>query len=163
VKLPTDQLLISMVNLSQLFYFDDETRSLLREAISQPIDSDSLTTEERLSRLAHAGVVAAAARDQELAQAIAEAVLTKAPSLQEGAVYLVVQGLLIASAAFEEEGTWAEWLKEQLSRLARLLPAGKALSQLYHELQQLKKVTKLELGITSRAEVLASAAASFPE
>lgn len=58
-------------------------------------------------------------------------------------MFLGFQGLLIASAAFEEEEAWAEWLKEQLSRLAGLLPAGKASSRLYYELQELKKVTKL--------------------
>jgi len=165
VKLSADRLLNAMVNLSQLFHFDEETRAIFRETASKiPLESDGLGAEERLSRLAHAGAVAAAERDRGLAQAIAGAVFTLAPSLQEGAtVSLAVQGLLIASAAFEEESAWAEWLREQLSRLAGLLPAGKASRQLYHELQELKKVTKLELGITSQAEALASAAASFLE
>lgn len=163
VTLPADRLLTSMVNLSQLFHFDEETRSLLRETISKPsLESDGIGPEERLSRLAHAGVVAAAGRDRELAQALAGAVLVLAPSLQEdSSVRLAVHGLLVASAAFKEEDAWAVWLREQLSRLAGLLPAGKASSRLYHELQELREVTKLDLGITSRAEALASAAASF--
>jgi hypothetical protein len=165
VKLPSDRLLISMVNLSQLAHFDEETRSLFRETISKfPLESDGIDFEERLSRLVHAGVVAAAERDQDLAQAIAGAALTLMHSQQEDVtVFLAVQGLLIASAAFEEEDAWAEWLREQLSRLAGLLPAGKASSRLYHELRELKKVTKLDLGITGRAEVLASAGAAFLE
>jgi len=164
VKLPADRLLNSMVNLSQLFHFDEETRTLLRESVLQQPKGDGINTEEGLWRLAHAGVVAAAERDRELAKAIAEAVLALAPSVREGTlVFLAVQGLLIASAAFEEEGAWAERLREQLSRLAGLLPAGKASSELFRELQELKTVTRLELGITSRAEAIASAGASFLE
>lgn len=165
IKLPGNRLMTSMINLSQLVHFDEETRSLLRETISKlPLEGDSIDPEERLSRLGHAGVVAAAERDRELAQAIARAILVLAPSLREGAiVFLAVQGLLIASAAFEEEGAWADWLREQLSRLAGLLPAGKASSELFRELQELKTVTKLELGITSRAEAIASAGAAFLE
>jgi hypothetical protein len=160
-KLSPDLLLSNLIYLSQLFHLDDETRSLFREMISKsPPDSNGLDPEERLTRLANAGAAAAAERDLALAKEIAGAILTLAPSLQEGAsVSLGLQGLLIASAAFEEEGAWAEWLKEQISTLAGLLPAGKASSRLYHELQELKKVTKLDLGITCRAEALASAAA----
>jgi hypothetical protein len=54
--------------------------------------------------LAKAGLVAAAERDQKLAQTIAASVLTLAPSMKEGAVSVGLQALLVAGAAFEEEG-----------------------------------------------------------
>lgn len=80
LNLPTDHLLANMVNLSQLFHLDEETRSFFREMVlKSPPESDGLSPEEHLVRLAHAGLVAAAERDGELAQAIAGAILALAP------------------------------------------------------------------------------------
>ena len=158
MKLSGDLLLSNMVRLSQLFHLDEETRSTLCEAVSKcPIESDGPGP---VHYLINAGLVAAAERDQKLAQTIAASLLTLAPDLKEDAVSLGLQALLIAGAAFEEEGSWAEWLKVQLSAFAARLPAGKASAGLYAQLQELKKVTKLELGIYSQAEALASAGAS---
>jgi hypothetical protein len=164
LKLPADLLLSNLVYLSQLFHLDEEIRSVLREIISNNALGEELGPEDRLARLVNAGLVAAAERDRELAQAIAGAVLALAPSLQESStVSLGFQAFLIASAAFEEESSWAGWLKERLAELAALLPAGKASTRLYHELQELDKVVKLDLDITNLAKALASAAASFLE
>ncbi|HWM89865.1 MAG TPA: hypothetical protein VN493_03790 [Thermoanaerobaculia bacterium] len=161
MQLSGDLLLSNIVNLSQLFHLDERTRSALREMISKShFEIDGLSAEKRLARLVNAGIVAAAERDRELAQAIAAAVLDLAPDLQTGTVSLGLEALLTAGAAFEEEVAWAEWLKEQLSAFAASLPAGKASASLYHQLQELKKVTKLDLGIYTKAEALASAAAS---
>lgn len=162
IKLSGERLLSNMATLAQFFHFDEETLSFLHEVISNCSPENIASgPEDRLWQLANAGLVAAAERDQNLASAIAEGVFSLAPALQEGAVSLALQDLLIASAAFEEEAPWAEWLEEQLARLAGLLPAGKATSRLYDVLQALKGVMKLHLGITVRAEALASAASSF--
>ncbi|HYO15811.1 MAG TPA: hypothetical protein VE685_21640, partial [Thermoanaerobaculia bacterium] len=159
LKLSGDLLLSNMLTLSQIFHFDRDTMSYFREVIAK-IDSEdgNFSPEERL---VNAGFVAAAQRDSELAEAIAEAVFTRASGLQgPNPVVLGLQALVIASAAFEEENAWAAWLKEKLSEFAGRLPAGKASALLYHQLQELKKVTKLNLGVYSRAEALASAGAS---
>jgi tetratricopeptide (TPR) repeat protein len=162
LQLSDDLLLSNVVNLSQLFHLDERVRSALREMVSKShSESETLGTKERLARLVQAGVAAAAERDRELAQAIAASVLAMAPGLLEGTdVAVGLHALLIAGAAFEEEGAWAEWLNEQLAGFASRLPAGKSSANLYSQLQELKKVTKLELGICNRAEALASAAAT---
>jgi len=82
-----------------------------------------------------------------------------AHELQEvGDLLLGLQAFLISGAAFKEESSWAEWLKAQLALFAAGLPSGKSSGTFYAHLQELKKITKLELGIYSRAEALASAA-----
>ena len=163
MKLPDARLVPSMAHLSQLFHFDEKIRFFLRERISKsPLESSDLSLDDGLVYMANAGILAAAERDQELAEAIAGAVLALAPSLSEGTtVSRGLQSLLIASAAFEEEGSWSEWLKDRIAGFAARLPAGKASDRLYHQLDELKKVIGLNDGITSRGQAIASAAASF--
>lgn len=162
LQLSGDLLVSNIVNLSQVFHLDEVTRLALREVISKSYsESENQDTADRLARLMKAGIVAAAERDRELAQAIAAAVLAIAPSLLEGTnVAMGLEALLLAGAAFEEERASAEWLNEQILGFAGRLPAGKSSAGLYNQLQELKKVTKLELSICSRAEALASAAAT---
>jgi hypothetical protein len=160
-QLSGDLRLFNLANLSQVFHFDEGVRSTLRETVLEShSESGTLSTDERLSHLTQAGIVAAAERDQELAQAIATVVLGMAPALIENIdISVGLQALMIAGAAFEEENAWAKWLSEQFFELAARIPAGKSSASLYNQLQELKKVTKLELGICNRAEALASAAA----
>ncbi len=70
----------------------------------------------------------------------------------------ILHALLIASAAFQHEDKWAEWLEKQFTEAAIRLPAGEPSKIFLEHLQEIKKVLKLNLGIHIRAEALASAA-----
>jgi hypothetical protein len=106
-----------------------------------------------------AGTVACAHRNGELANAIAMTVVAIAQKAQtEHDVVGILQALLIASAAFQNEDVWTVWLEKQLVEIALRLPAGQPSQLFYKHLGELKKVLPLRLGIHNRAEAIASAA-----
>jgi hypothetical protein len=70
----------------------------------------------------------------------------------------IFHALLLASAAWQNEVEWAEWLERQLAEVAIRLPTGEPSKMFLARLQELRKVLKLNLGIHIRAEALASAA-----
>lgn len=158
----SDDLLIgNLTNLSQHFALPEELRSALREVISKKTFVE-MSPEASLSRLFSAGLVAVAERDGDLAQVIAAGILRIAPEIREEALlWAAVEALLLSAAAFEEEAVWADWLEKQLFELANRLPAGRISALLWQHAQELKKITRLELGIFRRAEAVASAGTSF--
>ena len=66
--------------------------------------------------------------------------------------------LLLAGASFAIEDEWSTWLEEKLTEVAIRLPRGEALKAFLENIQELKRVIKMPLGIHARAEALASAA-----
>lgn len=150
-------------NLSQHFGLDEETKQLLRDAILRETSTNEAGDLKRqLVLLLHLGAIAAAERDSTLAMVGAEGVLRLAPGLQdENMVWAAVETLLRSAAAFEDETSCAGWLERQFFEFASRLPAGKPSATLWRYIQELKKVTRLELGIFRRAEGAASAAASL--
>ena len=157
-----DLLISNLANLSQHFAIPKDLKSALREAISTKAPGrDDMSLESIVTRLWHSGNVAAVERDGDLAQVIAAGVLRVAAEIQEETLlWGAVETLLRSAAAFEAENAWAEWLEIQFFELANRLPAGKISELLWHHIQALKKVTRLELGIFRRAEAVASA--GFP-
>jgi hypothetical protein len=126
---------------------------------SKRIASEEAGLDERIGRLVDAGLVACAQRDEALANAIAATVVAAAQRIHSGLdARRILQALLIASAAFQNEDAWAEWLGQQLAEVAIRLPAGEPSKMFLEHLQELKKVLKLNLGIHVRAEALALAA-----
>jgi hypothetical protein len=70
----------------------------------------------------------------------------------------ILQALLLASAALQNEAEWAVWLERQLAEVAIRLSAGEVSKTFLAHLQELKKALRLDLGLHIRAEALASAA-----
>jgi hypothetical protein len=132
----------------------------MREIIAQStFGSEEAEWDEHIGRLIDAGFVACAQRDEELASTIASAVVTTTHGARSGAdSRKILHALLIASAAFQREDAWAEWLERQLTATAIHLPTGEPSKVFLEHLQELKKMLKLNLGIHTRAEALASAA-----
>ncbi len=159
-KDPAGPLWSRLAYISQVFDLGESPLARAREATSRvSIEGEGIDQEARLGRLADGCLVAAAHRDVELARAIAAKVLEgacKARSVHE--VVTILKLLLVAGAAFPDEDVWAEWLEEQLAKVASHLTGGDALRAFLEHLEELKKVVKLTLCIHARAEALASAA-----
>lgn len=157
---PAAPILSHLAYLSQYFDLGEKLLTRIREAIARiALLSDSTILEERLQQLMDVGLVACAQRDEELASVIASTVVGKTHWAQSDSdVISILHALLIASAAFQDEGKWAEWLEQQLTEAAIRLPAGTPSKVFFEQLQEVKKVLPLKLGIHGRAEAFASAA-----
>jgi hypothetical protein len=157
---PDASTLTTLAYLSQRFDLGEELLTKMREMITQSTFANEETgLDERLGRLVDAGLIACAQRDGELANAIASTVVAAAQWAQSGPdASRILPALLIASAAFQNEDAWAEWLEKQLTEVALRLPAGESSKEFLAHLRELKKVLKLNFGIHARAEALASAA-----
>ena len=157
---PDAAIFSTLVYLSQRYDLGEELLARMREMIRQSAPSrEAMRFDECIGRLIDAGLVAGAQRDEELASVIASTVVGMAHRVHSGSETIaILQALLTASAAFQREDAWAEWLERQLADMASRLPAGEPSRTLFAQLQELKKVLKLQLGIHIRAEALASAA-----
>ena len=159
-KNPATPALSTLAYLSQHFDLGEELLVRIRGAIAQIASvSEETSLDERIGRLTDAALVACAQRDVELASAIASTVVSTAHAARSGSdTGTIFHALLLASAAWQNEAEWAEWLERQLAEVALRLPAGEPSETFLARLQELKKVLKLNLGIHVRAEALASAA-----
>jgi hypothetical protein len=159
-KNPATPVVSTLAYLSQHFDLGEELLMRIRGAIAQiAVVSAETSLEERIGRLTDTALIACAQRDVELAGAIASTVVATAPSARsKSETRTLFHALLLASAAWQNEAEWAEWLERQLTETALRLPAGEPSEAFFAHLQELKKVLKLDLGIHVRAEALASAA-----
>jgi hypothetical protein len=157
---PATPVLLLLAHLSQRFDLGDVLLTRIRGAVAQiAVVSAETSVEERIGRLMDTALIACAQRDVELASAIASTVVATAHSARsESDTRRIFHALLLASAVWQNEAEWAEWLERRLTETALRLPAGEPLDAFFAYLQELKKVLKLELGIHVRAEALASAA-----
>ena len=156
---PATPVLSLLAHLSQHFDLGDALLTRIRGAVAQiALVGAETSLEERIGRLMDTALIACAQRDVELASAIASTVVATAHSARsESDTRRIFHALLLASAAWQNEAEWAEWLEKQFTETALRLPAGEPSEAFFAYLQELKKVLKLELGIHVRAEALASA------
>jgi AAA domain len=152
-----EELPAALLACSRLFRLTEELRSRLSASIAVDTTPD-LDPRRQLARLEYAGLVAAAECDRELADAIAAVAARLASSVQDAAdAGTLFKCLLVAAAAVKDEPEWGDWLKVRCADVGARLPAGRAASVYWHWLQQLKQVTRLQLGIERQAEAVASA------
>jgi hypothetical protein len=153
-------ILSTLAYLSQRYDLGEELLERMRETIRRNFSaSEEAGLDDRFGRLIDAGLVACAQRDEALASTIASTIVAMAHRAQTASEAIqILQALLIAGAAFQHEGAWAEWLEGHLTEVATRLPIGEPSIALYAHLQELKKVLNLTSGIHIRAEALASAA-----
>lgn len=157
---PGGSIWLVLAHLSQYFHFGEQVMARARAAAARiDLDIDGGIAAERLAALLEGCVIAAAHRDVLLARAIVSRIAASAHLVKaDSEVLSILQGLLVAAAAFEEEKLWAAFVEEQLILLAARLPAGKLSSLLLGQLQEMKQVLPLRFEITARAEAIASAA-----
>ena len=145
--------------LSQFFELGDDVLDSLQELCAGISGSEEeVERRQQFEALLHLCFVAVAQRDAELAQSIFKRVKQLALRSREAEVPAVLQVVVFASAAIENEDAWVVWLESRLFDLASCVPAGKCSQALLEQLNELKKVLDLTLGIHSRAEAMASAA-----
>jgi uncharacterized membrane protein YebE (DUF533 family) len=157
---PTASVLSTLAYIAQRFDLGEKLLARMRETIAHStFDGAEPDLEEHIGRLTYAGFIAAAQRDGELADTIASAVVATAHQAQlDCDVESILQALLVAGAAWQNEDEWARWLEERVAEVALCLPVGEQSKMFLAYLQELKQVLKLHLGIHVRAEALASAA-----
>jgi hypothetical protein len=151
---------------SKLAYFS-QCFNLGEKVLEQPcracttanFDHESAEGETRPARLFDMGLIAAAQRNKDLANSIAAIALKRASlASTENEAMSVLQIILLASAAFENEEEWFTWTSDQLDRLAYNLPVGEATETLREHLAEIRKVLPISSALTSRAEAIAAAA-----
>lgn len=156
---PSTPVVSTLAYLSQVFDLGAEHLERMREVIGRVEVGEETNLVEQMVRFTDAGLVACAQRDGELASIIATAVVAIAQEAhKEHEIAVILQALLVASAAFQNEDVWAPWLEKQLVEIALRLPAGQPSQLFYKHIGELKKVLPWHLGIHSRAEAIASAA-----
>lgn len=151
---PTGPVWRVLAHLSQCFDIGNDVLEQTRRACLVKGDF-----EHELERLADAGVVASSQGDKELARSIASLVKERAPEARSGQdAVILLRVLVIASAAFDDEREWSQWLEEQLSDLAARIPTGKISETFLVHLREIKTVLPLTCRVVTCAEAMASAA-----
>ena len=80
-------------------------------------------SELNLECLLYASIIAAASRDGELADDIADAAVKMASQVTaDEEIYKIFQAILQAAASYEEHDIWFKWLEETLTNVAINLP-----------------------------------------
>ena len=151
---------------SKLAYFSqclDLGEKVLEQAcqacVTANFDHDLMKGRKHLDRLFDVSLIAASHRSKDLANSIATIANRRAPSAVTGeAAMAILQIILLASAAFENEGEWVAWTSDHLDRLANTLPCGEATKTFYEHLLEVRKVLPVSSAVTSRAEAAAAAA-----
>jgi hypothetical protein len=156
-----DTLLSHLAHLSQWFWFEEDllesVRNVIEKIVLRGINEHEF--EQRIRRLSDVGLIAAVHRDAKLAKVIGNIVVDAAQEAQSAVqVMVIINALLVAAAAFENNADWAAWLEEQLKKVAENIPHGETAKAFLQSLEELKKVINLRLGIHARAEALASSA-----
>ena len=149
----------TLTYLSQIYDLGEELLAKVREMITKTnFDDEFMGFPEILKRIIDIGFIACAHRDVELSRAVGAKIVAASPwANSEYNVGNIVQALLIAAAAFQEESDWAKWLEKQIANVAYRLPAGEKTKEFLSHIQELKKVLNIKMGILSKAEAIASA------
>jgi len=155
----TERVLWTLTYLSQCYDLGEELLARVCEVIAKVNFDDNFTGfPEILKRIIDTGFIACAHRDVKLSCVIGtKIVATSAWVNAEYNTGHIVQALLIAGGAFQENSEWAKWLEEQLAEVAYRLPTGKWTKEFLSHIKELKKVLNLKTGILVKAEAIASA------
>jgi hypothetical protein len=159
-KDPSGAIWSKLAYFSQCFDLGEKVLTKACEAITTDnFDHEIVEGEERPTRLFDIALLAAANRNKDLAGSMATIALKKAPLATTGKVVIsLLQIILLASAAFENEEEWSSWVSEQFAKLAYSLPAGESTKILHDHLVALRTVLPISLPVFSQAESVCSAA-----
>lgn len=153
-----ENLLSFLVHVSQWCELEEGILESIRNEINK-ITLSGIKEKDylmRMRRIADIGLIAAAHRDTKLAMVIGDTVVNTAQEVKKSSqVFSIINALLIAGAAFENESEWAEWLEEMLRRVAIGVPQDEAVNAFLQNIEELKKIIKLNLGVYARAEAMA--------
>jgi hypothetical protein len=159
-KDPSGAIWSKLAYFSQCFDLGGKVLAQACQAITTAtFDHEVVEGEERPTRLFDIALLGAVHRNKDLANSIASIALKKAPLATTGkAAISILQILLLASAAYENEEEWSSWVSEQLAKLAYGLPAGESTKTLHDHLVAMRTVLPISLPVCSQAESVCSAA-----
>jgi hypothetical protein len=157
---PSGSIWSKLAYFSQCFVLGGKVLAQACQAcVTANFDHELVKGREHLGRLFDVCLIAASHRSKELANSIATIAIRRAPSALTGeAAVALLQIILFASAAFENEGEWVAWTSDHLDRVANTLPCGEATKNFYEHLVEVGKVLPISSAVTSRAESVAAAA-----
>ena len=153
------------LNVSHLYNVGETEIELARGAVQER--ENAISRDEQTSYLISlelASVVAKINRDEQLANAIADAVTHIAGSISdENDIFLILQIYLQAAAAFEHRDTWFDWLEEKLAILANCLPGppNQALRTFMEQLDAMEMILPVESWFHRRARAIAATGAEL--
>ena len=114
-----------LVGLSQLFVINADSCSRVQEVVESNSQKDDIEYKDAEPLLLAASIIAAAAGNPELADAIGVALTSLAPSAADAEhIQRMVHTLMQAAAAHRKEADWSRWLDDRLSEVASRLPAA---------------------------------------
>ncbi len=146
--------------LSQIYLLDEG----LIERIMTETSKISIQEEEdkllnMIDVLVEISLIACVHRKVKLSETIVVKIIEAAYFCKsEEPIGKILQALIIASSAYQNEDEWSKWLEAQLAEVALKLHAGDVPKLFLAHLREIKKVIKLDLGIHCRAEAIASLA-----
>lgn len=146
-----------LAHLSQLCGLGEDLRERMRGFLREV--RTAAGTEKRhevFQVLYQACRVAAAHRDEGVADAAAATLQQQASTADGEDVAGMLDLLLLAGAAFADEGRRSAWLRDRLAELAALLPAAAA-ARLRECLEELRHAAPVNAAVWARAEFISAA------
>lgn len=152
--------LSTLAHLSQTFDLGDNLLAHARAMVANvSTDASREVSETILWRLSDGCLAACAQKDTEFARAIAKLMVSQASLVTtRHGVAALLNCLILASTAFEDDEEWGAWFEEQLAAFAFGLRRGDPTRAFLDHLTELKSVVQATLCVHGRAEAIASAA-----
>ena len=158
------ELFPTLAMAAQFFALGEPELELAREAVERMAEDDcDADLRDNLTCLELASIVAAANRDETLADGIADAVVRVVPGISnEEEIQIVLRIVLQAAAAYELQDVWFKWLEERLASIAAGLPSppNEALQTFLGHLGEIQIVLSVDSWFHIRAKSMALAGAA---
>ena len=153
-----NNLLSFLLILSQLFSLNEQQLQRARAAVDAAVEeTQEKGTDEILTDLEHASVIAAGSGSTSLSDSIGDAMVRIAPVVSVEDVENIPRILLQAAAAFGDEEEWSAWLDRKLTDVVGQLPShpNLALRAVLGHLEEIEIVLPTERWFHSRAKARA--------
>ncbi len=147
----------NLAAMSQYFDFGD----MLLNGLCEIVDKISLSNKQeirqaQLENLTQACAVLVAHRNANLADSVANVIIPSVNKAStEDEINLMIQIIIYASGAFEDDRNWSEWLSNRLSQFAYNLNPGMHVNQFISTIRTLKYMVNSGNGLFSRPESIA--------
>ena len=150
-------------NCSQVFRLDEAELAPLREAAGRRRESIGAGyRRDILFSLEIASIIAKNTRDTRLADLVADKLVEIATEMSDGHdVYMTLQIVLQAAAAYEDRTAWSAWLDENLARIASAIsgPPNRCLGMFVDHLDTIGSVLPVDCWFHRRARFIAASGA----
>ena len=151
-------------NCSQVFRLDEAELAPLREAAGRRRESIGAGyRRDILFSLEIASIISKNTRDTKLADVVADKLVEIATEMSDGHdVYMTLQIVLQAAAAYEDRTAWSAWLDENLARIASAIPGppNRCLGMFVDHLDTIGSILPVDCWFHRRARFIAASGAT---